>query len=89
MRWNIDKIEHLKTCVCGLRNGVIRQNKLSAELGEIDCCCPAWGKKNATLNREVMGNEKLAIKISKLVHEIGINDIDPDRTWHDGWSERK
>lgn len=88
MKFDLAKLDHLKTLVCCLWAGQKRADKLSTECAEMECC-PAWAKKHATLTREIVGNEKLAAKVAALVQDIGINDVDPDRTYHDGWSERK
>lgn len=88
MRFDLVKLDLLKMLTTSLYAGQKRANALAQETADMPCC-PAWQKKNATLCRENMGNEKTAIKIAALVHELGFGDLDPNRTYHDGWSERK
>lgn len=88
MRFDLEKLEHLKKLSAALYVGQKRANKLAEQTSD-SVLDNRWQNLHATLCRENMGNEKIAIKINRIVVDMGFGDFDSNGKYHNGWSEIK
>jgi hypothetical protein len=89
MRFEIEKLEHLKKLSSALYIGQKRADKLSKQTDNSVFNNNRWQNLHATLCRENMGNEKIAIKINRIVIDLGFGDFDQNGKYHNGRSEIK
>lgn len=90
MKFDEKKLRQLATYSKSLLDGQRRADKMSAAARDMEIGEP-FRRRMVALDREIAGNEKTASRIATLVRDLGITDMDRDteRTWHDGWAERK